>query len=54
MKDASGMQFPGVLVEASLVLRPLPDLSCSCGEKLGEGLVPILRHGPEMGDSVST
>ena len=29
-------------------------LSRSCGEKLGEGLVPLLRHGPEMVDSVST
>ena len=54
MKDVSGMQFPGVLEEASLILRPLPDLSSSHGEKSGEGLVPILRHGPEMVDSVST
>ena len=29
-------------------------LSRSRGEKLGEGLVPLLRHGPEMVDSVST
>ena len=28
-------------------------LSHSHGEKSGEGLVPILRHGPEMVDSVS-
>ena len=28
-------------------------LSCSRGEKSGEGLVPILRHGPEMVDSIS-
>ena len=54
MKDASGMQFPGVLVEASLIPRPLTDLSRSRGEKSGEGLVPILRHRPEMVDSVST
>ena len=27
-------------------------LSRSGGEKLGEGLVPILCHGPEMVDSV--
>ena len=26
----------------------------SRGEKSGEGLVPILHHGPEMVDSVST
>ena len=32
-------------VSCSLIPRPLPDLSCSCGEKSGEGLVPILRHG---------
>ena len=41
--DASGMQFPGVLVEASLIPRPLTDLSRSRGEKSGEGLVPIER-----------
>ena len=29
-------------------------LSRSRGEKSGEGLVPLLRHGPEMVDSVST
>ena len=29
-------------------------LSRSCGEKSGEGLVPLPRHGPEMVDSVST
>ena len=29
-------------------------LSRSRGEKLGEGLVPLLRHGPEMVDSVLT
>ena len=29
-------------------------LSRSDGEKSGEGLVPILRHGPEMVDLVST
>ena len=29
-------------------------LSRSRGEKSGEGLVPRLRHGPEMVDSVST
>ena len=29
-------------------------LSRSCGEKSGEGLVPLLRHRPEMVDSVST
>ena len=29
-------------------------LSRSRGEKSGEGLVPILCHGPEMVDSVST
>ena len=28
-------------------------LSRSRGEKSGEGLLPILRHGPEMVDSVS-
>ena len=28
-------------------------LSRSCGENSGEGLVSILRHGPEMVDSVS-
>ena len=28
-------------------------LSRSCGQNSGEGLVPILRHGPEMVDSVS-
>jgi len=28
-------------------------LSCSCGEKLGEGLGSLLRHGPEIVDSVS-
>ena len=28
-------------------------LSRSHGEKSGEGLVPILRHGPEMVDSIS-
>ena len=29
-------------------------LSRSCGEKSGEGLVPLLPHEPEMVDSVST
>ena len=29
-------------------------LSRSRGEKSGEGLVPLLRHGSEMVDSVST
>ena len=29
-------------------------LSHSHGEKSGEGLVPLLRHGTEMVDSVST
>ena len=29
-------------------------LSRSRGEKSGEGQVPLLRHGPEMVDSVST
>ena len=29
-------------------------LSHSRGEKSGEGLVPILRHGPEMVDSILT
>ena len=29
-------------------------LSCSCGRKLGEGLGSLLRHGPEMVDTVST
>ena len=29
-------------------------LSCSHGEKLGDGLGSLLRHGPEMVDSVST
>ena len=29
-------------------------LSRSRGEKSGEGLVPILRHGPEMVDSILT
>ena len=29
-------------------------LSRSRGEKSGEGLVPLLRHRPEMVDSVST
>ena len=40
--------------EASLVPRPLPDLSRSRGEKSGEGLRSKIRHGPEMVDSVST
>ena len=29
-------------------------LSCSCGGKTGEALGSLLRHGPEMVDSVST
>ena len=29
-------------------------LSRSRGEKSGEGLAPLLRHGPEMVDSVTT
>ena len=29
---------------SSLIPRPLPDLSCSHGEKSVEGLVPLLRH----------
>ena len=29
-------------------------LSRSRGEKSGEGLIPVLCHGPEMVDSVST
>ena len=37
---------------SSLVPRPLPDFISQPGEKLGEGLEPILRHGPEMVDSI--
>ena len=41
-----------------LVIASSPDrsqiLSRSCGEKSGEGLVPLLRHGPEMVDSILT
>ena len=40
--------------QTSLVPRPLPDLPRSRGEKSGEGLVPLLRHGPEMVDSILT
>ena len=45
------------LVDISLVPRPLPDLqilSCSRGEKSGEGLRSKVHHGLEMVDLVST
>ena len=38
----------------SLVPRPLPDFISQPEEKLGEGLGSLLRHGPEMVDTVST
>ena len=44
----------GLNTFTSLVPRPLSVLSCSRGEKLGEGLVSILRHRPEMVDSIVT
>ena len=37
----------------SLVPRPLPDSISQPWRKLGEGLLSILHHGPEMVDSVS-
>ena len=33
---------------------PIMNFSIRRGEKVGEGLVSLLRHGPEMVDSVST
>ena len=44
----------GMRLCASLVPRPLPDLSRSSGEKSGEGLRSKLRHRSETVDSVST
>ena len=47
-----------LLVEELHVLSLVPGhsqiLSRSRGEKSGEGLVPILLHGPEMVDSILT
>ena len=45
-------------VECNTVLASSPGhsqiLSRSRGEKSGEGLVPLLRHRPEMVDSILT
>ena len=38
----------------SLVPRPLPDFISQPWRKSGEGLGSLLRHGPEMVDSVNT
>ena len=52
------VEVAAVHPRGSVILALFPGhsqiLSRSRGEKLGEGLVPILRHGPEMVDLVST
>ena len=48
---SSFLQIPQV--NRSLVPRPLTDLFHSHREKLGQGLGSLLRHRPEMVDSVS-
>ena len=56
MSIVDGSVVCGCMSEQEGILGSSPDhsqiLSCSRGEKLGEGLVPILHYGPEMVDSI--
>ena len=53
--ERNKINFFEVLCDCTSKLASSPGHSHrSHGEKSGEGLVPILRHGPEMVDSVST
>ena len=49
----TAMQAHSINLAAQLP-RPLSGFSHSRGEKLGEGLGSLLRHRPEMVDTVST